>query len=253
MKYKNFLIILITTLMVNFPTFAQLGSVSTDAMFIPVPPCRVMDTRSGFMGFQKFSAGETRPSRITFAGMNGNFTISGGSPTNCNLPNSPGIASAVALNITVVSPTTSGYITLFPYNTARPLAATLNFNAGDVRGNFAVVQSYQSYSVSNSIQIYSTSVTDLVIDVVGYYTSAITTALECVDNTPTNMTIVNGGTGSLTALACPTGHSSLGTFCSSSDANMPITSIAANSCTAKNYGTSATLTAQQRCCRVPGR
>jgi hypothetical protein len=73
------------------------------------------------------------------------------------------------VNFTVVSPTAAGYITAYPGNSATvPVAATLNFNAGDVKGNNTVLKLNQT-GTGADFGIYSTSATHIVADVVGYF------------------------------------------------------------------------------------
>jgi hypothetical protein len=45
----------------------------------------------------------------------------------------------VALNLTAVQPTVDGFLTLYPAGAAVPLASTLNFRAGSIRANNAVI------------------------------------------------------------------------------------------------------------------
>ena len=46
--------------------------------------------------------------------------------------------SAVVLNVTVTQPTAAGHITVYPDGTSRPLAANLNFVAGQTVPNLVV-------------------------------------------------------------------------------------------------------------------
>ena len=139
-----------------------MGRLDMNLVYTPVTPCRIMDTRSATAGM--LTAGSTRG----FSGWNGNYTAQGGSASNCNLPFSYNNA-ALVVNFTVVSPTTGGYITAFPGGaTSVPLAATLNFNAGDVKGNNAILKLNQT-GTGADFGIYTTSATHIVADVVGYY------------------------------------------------------------------------------------
>lgn len=77
--------------------------------FFPIVPCRLADTRPS----SQFAPHEIR-----------NFTIQG----VCGIPVN---AKAVVLNATIIGPTTDGYITLFPSNVAKPVAANLVYKAGE--------------------------------------------------------------------------------------------------------------------------
>jgi hypothetical protein len=139
---------------------AQLGSLSTDLVYTPVTPCRIIDTRNAG---GVLAAGSIRG----FNGWGSNFATQGGAASNCGIPVTTDTA-AIVVNFTVVSPSTAGYITAYPSNAAQPLAASLNFNAGDVKGNNAVLKLNQTVTGSH-LNIYTTSTTHLVADVVGYY------------------------------------------------------------------------------------
>lgn len=144
------------------PVAVPMVSLSSDLVYTPVTPCRIMDTRSAALG--ALTAGASR----SFAGWTAtNFTSQGGATTTCGLPANTDNA-AIAVNFTIVSPATGGYITAYPANASQPLAATLNFNAGDVKGSNAILKLSQTGTVSH-FNIYSTSAAHLVADVVGYY------------------------------------------------------------------------------------
>ena len=148
---------------------AQLGSLSTDLVYTPVTPCRLIDTRSATAG--QMAAGSVR----AFNGWTGtNFAGQGGSGgSNCNIP-AANTTAAIVVNFTVVTPATGGYISAFPANATQPLTASLNFNAGDVKGNNAILKLDQT-AANNHLKIYTTSATHLVVDVVGYYAKPVTT------------------------------------------------------------------------------
>jgi hypothetical protein len=76
----------------------------------------------------------------------------------------PSDAKAVAVSLTAVEPAFDGYLTAFPCGGAPPNASSVNFTAGSVTPNAAVVQ----VGVSGSICVLSNTDTDLVVDVTGY-------------------------------------------------------------------------------------
>jgi hypothetical protein len=97
--------------------------IPNNAKFYTLPPCRVLDTRdpAGPYGGPALAGGAVRT-----------FTIAG----RCSVPPT---AKSVSINATVVQPTSSGYLTLYPGGTATPLASTINFGAGQIRANNAIV------------------------------------------------------------------------------------------------------------------
>lgn len=78
----------------------------------------------------------------------------------------PRDAVAVALNITGTSNDGAGFMTVFPRFSARPNVSTLNFDAsGQTRAAFTIAPT-SAYGVS----VYSSVGTQVVVDVVGYFT-----------------------------------------------------------------------------------
>src|SRR5690606_10365166 len=89
------------------------------------------------------------------------------------IPNE-GVA-AVALNVTAVSPTNSGYLTVYPAGSPRPGVSTLNYDSGDVVAN-AAVTTVGYVSGDGKVRVYSSGATHVLIDVVGWFAEADTPA-----------------------------------------------------------------------------
>ncbi len=140
-------------------TMAMDGAKSVSAMFLPsggvgfhtVTPCRVVDTRNatGPYGGPALWAGAARA-----------FAIAG----QCGVPAD---ASAVALNITVVSPSSAGSLTLYPGTGIVPGATTISFAAGRTRANNATLSLIDGFLSVFDQQENGT--TDVIVDVSGYY------------------------------------------------------------------------------------
>jgi hypothetical protein len=234
------------------PTKA-LGDTFGDLSFTPVTPCRILDTRNLDGPAQADSSFHMDISGLA------NFSLYGGANGNCNISNIPNIA-ALAVNFTVVSPAAPGYITAYPFNQTKPLAATVNYATGEIRGNFAIVPLDQT-SAANELSIYSYAQTHVVADVVGYFIRPERTALACV-NVDSPQTVVNANSfGTITTNACPTDYIATGGGCETGQ-NAPLltsrmTSINDNDvwkCVVENKNNSFVIaSAYTRCCRVPGR
>jgi hypothetical protein len=125
------------------------------ASFSGVQPARLLDTRIGpeFTTIDGQSAGAGRPA----AGVITSVVVAGRGGV-------PADASAVAVNLTAVTPALGGYVTVFPCGEPFPLASTLNFAAGAIIANSAIVKVGQG----GSICILSNVDTDVVVDVNGY-------------------------------------------------------------------------------------
>lgn len=224
-----------------------LGDAATDLVYVPITPCRILDTR---VAGGVIPANGTRDVDVTAVS---SYSFQGGDASNCGGAGAAGSFAAVAINFTVVSPSIAGYITAYPYGTTRPLAATVNYTAGDVRGNFAIVQLDQG-SAANEMTIYSYAQTHVVADIVGYYINPAPTALQCVDTANTVVSIAAGATSNVYAPACAAGYTATATNCESGSWQMPIVFSHSGACSAQNNGASAAeLRASRTCCRVPGR
>jgi hypothetical protein len=118
--------------------------------FVPVTPCRVIDTR------------------VT-AGTFGGPSIAGGSTRNVPIPQSvcniPSTAQAYSLNVTVVPSQSLTYLTVWPAGQAQPVVSTLNSLSGSIVANAAIV----SAGAGGAISMYASNTTDVVIDINGYF------------------------------------------------------------------------------------
>jgi len=99
-----------------------LGYFGDGGMTTAVDPVRVFDTRTGRgTAAGAMGHGETRTIRI--GGVEG----------------VPAGATGVHVNITVVSPTAAGYLSVWPTGAAQPTVSNLNWRAGEVVPNMAIV------------------------------------------------------------------------------------------------------------------
>ena len=99
-------------------TSASIGS-GERAVYVPIAPCRVFDTRPGTdnVGPRNTPLGPGDTFAATVRGTNGNCTI----PTD---------AVGVTMNVAIVNPTTASFLTAFPPDSPRPLAANANWIGG---------------------------------------------------------------------------------------------------------------------------
>jgi outer membrane protein assembly factor BamB len=129
----------------------------TDGRFNPLPPARILDTRNGTGGF----TGPLGTSSSIDVQVTGQGTVP-----------ATGVA-AVVLNVTATSPTTGGYLTVFPTGATRPLASNLNFLAGQTVPNRVIVK----VGTGGKVSFYNfNGNTDVVADVGGWFTDATSTA-----------------------------------------------------------------------------
>jgi hypothetical protein len=116
--------------------------------FVPVTPCRVIDTRNAG---GSITGGTSRDIFIT------------GSP--CGIPPT---AQAYSINVAAVPGGPLGFVTLWPAGQVRPVASTLNSLDGRVKSSAAIVPA----GTAGAISAFASNTTDLILDVNGYFVSA---------------------------------------------------------------------------------
>jgi hypothetical protein len=228
-------------------TVKTLGALGNDLVYTPVAPCRILDTRNVAAG--AIAANSTR--NFVAFGVS-SFTSQGGSATNCGV--NPLAATAVAINLTAVTPATAGYATAYPFGSAQPVAASINYAAGAIVNNALIVQTPNPIS-SFDFTVYTFAQSHYVADIVGYFAPPVATALQCVDTANTVVTgIAAGGTANAVAPACAAGYTQTATNCESSSWLVPFVFFHAGTCSARNNDTTPQdIRASRTCCRVPGR
>jgi subtilisin family serine protease len=140
------------------PESASSSSVLPATPYVPLVPARIMDTRAA-------PAGQTVDHQFESEG-----PILPGRTRDLTVVNRGGVplsgASAVVLNVTAVGSSSDGYLTVYPTGVSTPNASNLNFRAGQVIANMAVVQVGTGGQITISNPYGSTPV---IVDVVGYY------------------------------------------------------------------------------------
>jgi hypothetical protein len=124
-------------------------------VFVPITPCRLLDTRAASqVGPRATPIGASETYTQTVRGTNGNCTIS---------PD----AIAVAMNVTVVDGTAGSFLTIWPADAAKPLASSLNWQAGQAATpNKVDVR----LSADGKVSFFNLGGTvNVIADVVGYY------------------------------------------------------------------------------------
>ena len=124
--------------------------------FVPVTPCRVMDTRgaTGTFGGPSIAGGATRSVPIP--------------QSACNIPST---AQAYSLNITVVPPGPLTYLSIWPTGQTQPVVSTLNSLDGRIVANAAIVPA----GTNGAISVFVSNTTDVIIDINGYFAPVTTT------------------------------------------------------------------------------
>ncbi|HUK43378.1 MAG TPA: choice-of-anchor tandem repeat GloVer-containing protein [Candidatus Bathyarchaeia archaeon] len=125
--------------------FGTVFTLTLPLQFIPLSPCRLVDTRQ--------TGGPIQGGTVR------NFPISqlGG----CLIPSN---AAAYSLNVTVVPHGPLGYLTIWPQGDVQPLVSTMNSPDGRTKANAAIVA-----AGNNSVSVYVTDTTDVILDIDGYF------------------------------------------------------------------------------------
>jgi uncharacterized repeat protein (TIGR03803 family) len=158
--------------------------VTSPVQFVSVTPCRLLDTR-------------------------GSGPLQGGTFESFNLPQlaqqSPGCsgldlssAGAYSLNVTVVPRGPLGYLTIWPTGEIMPYVSTMNSYDGRVKASAAIVP-----AGSNSVSVYVTDTTDVILDIDGYFTTPSRQTLQFYPLTPCRVADTRDATDFAPGLGSP--------------------------------------------------
>jgi hypothetical protein len=147
---------------------------ATPGRLVPITPTRFLDTRNG-TGAPKQRVGAGGVVKLKVTGVHG-------------VPTSG--VTAVVMNVTVVAPTTSGYVTVYPDGQTPPSVSNINFAVKETIPNLVTVP-----VVNGTVDLRNAHGTvDLVADVSGYY-AAGSTGSALTPITPTRFLDTRNGTG----------------------------------------------------------
>jgi Leucine-rich repeat (LRR) protein len=131
------------------------GYVPAGSGVTPVPPARVLESRSGrdFTTIDGLfqATGRSGANKVV------EFQVAGRGGVNAD-------AAAVFLNVVAVNPASDGYLTVFPCGITPPNAANVNYDTGDIVGNAV----FSKIGADGKVCVYTLADTDLTIDVNGY-------------------------------------------------------------------------------------
>ncbi len=140
-----------TNILIDINAYFASAADSSALAFFPLPPCRIVDTRS---------SGGPIPGRQEH-----DFSI----PGNCGIPTN---AQAYSFNITALPSGTLGYVSVWPAGESQPTVSTLNDYTGTFVANAAIVPA----GTENKTAVYPSATTNLLIDTNGYFAPASSAA-----------------------------------------------------------------------------
>ncbi len=138
-------------------------SATATGRYTPLAPTRLMDSRIGAGTDARLTGGETVELPVV------------------GVANVPTNASAVALNVTGILPSLDAYVTAYPCGDLPP-TSSLNPAVGHITPNLVMAQ----VSTKGTVCLFTNAPVDLVVDVVGYVSSA--TSNKFTPSTPFRFT-----------------------------------------------------------------
>jgi len=122
--------------------------------FRPLPPGRLLDSRTGFATVDGLAAGQGTPP--------------GGGVTTLPVAGRGGVgpdASAVVLNVTATGAGGTGFVTVYPCTEGRPNASNVNFHVGATTSTAVIA----TVDPAGTVCLFSSASTELVADVTGWF------------------------------------------------------------------------------------
>ncbi len=116
--------------------------------FVPVIPCRLIDTRHTGGAIQ---GSTSRSFAITQLG-------------GCDIPSA---AAAYSLNVTAVPHGPLGYLTIWPAGESQPTTSLLNSTDGRIKADAAIVPA----GTSDAVSVFVSNTSDVLLDINGYFTT----------------------------------------------------------------------------------
>jgi hypothetical protein len=249
-----------------------LGSVGFDQTFTPITPCRVVDTRNvgGTIGafatrnfFYYTTSGSTNWNTIQ-GGVNGAAsTVCPGTVISGFVP------SAAVATITVTGQGGAGNLIVWQGTSPVASASTMSyFASGDIASLAVIPEGGRSGTgPGGAVQDFGVFVnaftaTNVVVDIVGYYTQPAATALDCVQGAAGTTENVSTSVRDwfATTNGCPAGYTMVSVSCQAGGDYQLLGqggggafSTSLGNCWGHYSGSStANVTARGVCCRVPG-
>ena len=151
---------------------------STGLQFVPIAPCRLVDTRqpNGPFGGPPILSGTHRT-----------FPVPQG---QCGIPADAG---AYLFNMTVIPLPQLRYLSVYPTGEDRGVTTTTNSLDGRIKGNSAIVPA----GTNAAVDVYASDETNVIIDMFGYFAPPSGSALMYFPLTPCRVIDTRGPDGPL--------------------------------------------------------
>jgi hypothetical protein len=167
----------------GLPAARAAAASAAGAVYVPLGPVRVMDTRYG-IGVAKAPVGPGKTISLQVTGVDG-------------VPSSG--VTAVVLNVTAVGPTASSFVTVYPDGQARPGTSNLDFAKGQTIPNLVVVP----VDADGKVDFYNEAGSvNLIADLAGYDTAGGAPWGDAIE-VPGSAALNTGGVAEVTSVSCP--------------------------------------------------
>jgi hypothetical protein len=220
-------------------------------------PCRIVDTRAG-------GGGQLGPAYRLWQAQAAAGTIAaqGGNPAGCGQR----VAQGWLMVVTVVpspSYTSPSFISVQHNNfPTPPSSATMNYVNQNIANLAYSASNDTTVGVTGGFYAYASSLTHVVIDLLGYSTHlepTAATALDCVLSANVDEVVDTLNRNySTTSGACPAGYTAVAPYCNASGDYYQLKQsgffefATTTTCYGRYEGsTSATVKSQAKCCRIP--
>jgi hypothetical protein len=156
---------------------------SQDLLYTSLQPCRLVDTRAAGGPIQPGSAG-ARTFNVVGVSAPDSLASQGGSPNGCPVPGFADVpqVQAVLLNVVAVTPSGPGDLRAWPTDQPIPMASILNFPQGLTIANAVVLPVRQDHPGGDITVQADVSATQVVADVLGYFSGFTPNAISGADN-----------------------------------------------------------------------
>lgn len=172
---------------------------SGNGHYYPVPTSRLADTRCAAEPTRSSAActnAHLPPANANLTTLGANQTRDVAIAGQSDIP--PTGVSAAVVQLTVTDTTGPGYLTAYPSGGSQPTASNANWGAGQTTFNRAIV----TVGGNGKVSLFANSTTDVIVDVVGYFsdnTTAATAGALFTPVTPGRLIDTRNGPGPLRA------------------------------------------------------
>lgn len=175
---------------------AVAAPVQEETVFVPITPCRIVDTRA--------KGGPVSAARSFYVAGSTHFADQGGTSGGCAVPAS---ATAVSANVVATGAKKSGYVKGYPAGSAAPTASVLNFATASIANDLSLAV---RPGTAQGLTLAANTPVQLVVDLTGYYAPQIEAFVDS-DGT------LDTGTGRVLGVSHVAGT---GTYTVSTDSNI---------------------------------